>query len=113
MDEAERCHSLSILDRGRRVAAGDPSALMEGLDATVVEVRSPDAHAASRLLDGADGVLEVTQLGTRLHVLLEAGEDGDEAAARIAARLHVAGVAGEVARVRASLEDVFVMATRT
>lgn len=110
MDEAERCHALSILDAGRRVAHGEPEALMDALPATVVEVHSPDAHGAAHALDALDGLLEVTQLGNRLHVLLDPALD--DPVGRVDARLAAAGLAASTARIRASLEDVFVMATR-
>ena len=38
MDEAERCHRLAILDRGRLVAEGVPKELMAGIPAIVVEI---------------------------------------------------------------------------
>ena len=111
MDEAERCHGLTILDEGRLVAHGEPAALMDGLDASVVEVRgADDVRAARAALVGGPGVLEVTQLGTRLHVLL-APEVADPKGA-VDRALAAAGAAAGTERVRPSLEDVFVMATR-
>jgi ABC-2 type transport system ATP-binding protein len=110
MDEAERCHALSILDAGRRVAHGEPEVLMDALPAAVVEVRSREAHRAARALDALEGLLEVTQLGNRLHVLLD--PTLKDPVGRVDARLAAAGLVAKTARIRASLEDVFVMATR-
>ncbi|WP_108263627.1 ABC transporter ATP-binding protein [Mangrovicoccus ximenensis] len=50
MDEAERCHRLAILDRGRKRADGTPQDLMDALGATVLEVEGPDLRAARRRL---------------------------------------------------------------
>jgi ABC-2 type transport system ATP-binding protein len=111
MDEAERCHSLSILDRGRRVAHGEPAALMDALPAVVIEVRSPDAHGAGVVLRSLPDVLEVTQLGSRLHVLL--APDADTPERHVDQALAQAGLQGRTERIRASLEDVFVLATRS
>jgi ABC-2 type transport system ATP-binding protein len=38
MDEAERCHRLAILDRGRLAAEGAPRELMRSIPGQVVEV---------------------------------------------------------------------------
>jgi len=111
MDEAERCHRLSILDAGRRVASGAPETLMDELPAAVVEVHGQDPHGAAKALRERAGLIEVTQLGNRLHVLL--APDLEDPAGRVDAWLAHAGLAAETARVRASLEDVFVMATRS
>ena len=46
MDEAERCHRLAILDRGRLVAEGAPKDLMSGIPAIVVEIEAEDVSGA-------------------------------------------------------------------
>lgn len=109
MDEAERCHRLAILDRGRLVAEGPPRALMDSIPATVVEIEAPDVRAARRALDGQAIVKSVAQLGMQLRVLVDPSvTDGREQIARL---LHAQGVQAQVEAVRASLEDVFVAAT--
>ncbi|HEX7013212.1 MAG TPA: ABC transporter ATP-binding protein [Steroidobacteraceae bacterium] len=109
MDEAERCHGLAILDRGRLVAEGSPRHLIETIDATVIEIEAADARAARRALEGQAFVKSVAQLGTRLHALLSREEVEPEATVRaLLARQHVEA---SVERVRPSLEDVFVAAT--
>jgi ABC-2 type transport system ATP-binding protein len=110
MDEAERCHGLAILDRGRLVAEGSPRQLMDSIDATVIEIEADDVRAARRALDGQDFVKSVAQLGNRLHALLDPARSDPEAAIRRLLEQH--RVRGQVERVRASLEDVFVAATR-
>jgi ABC-2 type transport system ATP-binding protein len=111
MDEAERCHALAILDRGRLVAVGAPRALMDGIDATVVEIEGPDARAARRALAALPGVHGVAQLGTRLHAQVDRSRE--RPAEWLASALRAAGVAADVRVVRANLEDVFVAATRS
>jgi ABC-2 type transport system ATP-binding protein len=110
MDEAERCHGLAILDRGRLVAEGSPRRLMDDIDATVIEIEADDVRAARHALDGQEFVKSVAQLGNRLHALL--GRDKSDPEAVIRALLTQHRVHGKVERVRASLEDVFVAATR-
>jgi ABC-2 type transport system ATP-binding protein len=109
MDEAERCHQLAILDRGRVVAQGSPKRLARDIPATVVEVECEDLPAARRVLSSRDGVLSMAQLGSRLHVLLRRTLDDPEGLVRSALAGHC-GVAA-IERVPATLEDVFVAAT--
>ena len=110
MDEAERCHGLAILDRGRLVAEGSPRQLMDAIDAVVIEIEADDVRGARHALDGQDYVKSVAQLGNRLHALLDPQRADPERSIR--ALLEKQGVQGKVERVRASLEDVFVAATR-
>jgi len=109
MDEAERCHGLAILDRGRLAAEGSPRQLMDAIDAVVIEIEADDVRAARHALDNQDYVKSVAQLGNRLHALLDPHRPDPEGSVR--ALLAKQGVQGKVERVRASLEDVFVAAT--
>jgi ABC-2 type transport system ATP-binding protein len=111
MDEAERCHRLAILDRGRLAAEGPPRELMQQIVGTVVEVIVEDSLSARRMLEKLPEVLSITQLGTRLRVLID-DVPGVDPAARLRAQLSATGWSAEVERVTASLEDVFVAATR-
>lgn len=111
MDEAERCHRLAILDRGQLAAEGAPRDLMRGLEGDVVEVTVDDSLQARRILEPLPKVVSITQLGTRLRVLVDR-EPGADPAARLSQALADAGLAAEAERVVASLEDVFVAATR-
>ena len=58
MDEAERCHRLAILDRGRLVCEGEPLDLMRNIDATVIEITGPETPAAARTRVRPQGGLE-------------------------------------------------------
>src|SRR6185503_10011940 len=73
MDEAERCHGLAILDRGRLVAEGAPKDLIRDIPATVIEIETDDTIAARRAIEDDTAVLSIAQLGTQLHALLEPG----------------------------------------
>ena len=110
MDEAERCHYLVILDRGRVVAEGAPRRLMEQIDATVLEVETPTPRRARVLLEDHESVRSIAQLGNRLHLLVAPSLTGPSA--RIAEALSTAGVEAEVNTTAANLEDVFVAATQ-
>jgi len=110
MDEAERCHGLAILAEGRLVAEGTPRDLMGNVDADVYEIEGADGSEAPRLIRNLPWVHGVTQLGLRLRVLVARGDTAAES--RLAALLKEHGIQAAVERTHASLEDVFVVATR-
>jgi ABC-2 type transport system ATP-binding protein len=109
MDEAERCHRLAILDRGKLVADGTPAELTGALEGRVVEVTTPHARKAQRALLGQPGVLSVAQIGNNLRVLTDPGED---IARRVRETLAAAGLQAGTTAVPPNLEDVFVETTR-
>ena len=110
MDEAERCHSLAILDSGVLVADGPPRELMAELDATVLHIEAAEVHEARSALDRIEGVLSVAQLGTRLHALVDPASKNPVAMVREA--FANAGIDAAVRLAEPNLEDVFVVATR-
>jgi ABC-2 type transport system ATP-binding protein len=109
MDEAERCHALAILDRGRIVANGSPQKLMAELPLQVIEIETEDTGGARAALHGLASLRSLAQLGLRLHALL--APDEADAVARVEQLLAAQGVQAAVRRAAASLEDVFVGAT--
>ncbi len=109
MDEAERCHRLAILDRGRLAAEGAPQQLMREIDAAVVEVIAEDVRETRGCLARLPAVKSVAQLGSRLHALIDRAETDPVGAVRTA--LERAGISARVELAAASLEDVFVAAT--
>ena len=109
MDEAERCHGLAIISRGKLVAEGTPQTLMQGIDALVLEIETSDPQKASNVLREELYVKSVTQLGIRLHALLK--RDTPSPLKKIGAALRQAGIEAEVKPISANLEDVFVTAT--
>jgi ABC-2 type transport system ATP-binding protein len=109
MDEAERCHGIAILDRGRLVAEGAPRKLMDSIDAIVIEVETADVRSVRHALGQQAFVKSIAQLGSRLHVLIDPSLT--EPVARVRKVLVEHRLEATVERVRASLEDVFVAAT--
>jgi ABC-2 type transport system ATP-binding protein len=110
MDEAERCHGLAIIADGRVVAEGTPRDLMAGVEADVFEIEGADGSAAPRLIRELPWVRGVTQLGIRLRVLADRGES--DARSKLLAVLKKHGIDARIELTGASLEDVFVVATR-
>lgn len=110
MDEAERCHALAILDRGRLVAEGSPDALSDGIGAQVVVLRTDEPRRAGKALHTAPWVMSVAQIGNELRVLV--AQDQAHAETAVADTVRGAGYTVQSSVLdRASLEDVFVAAT--
>ena len=110
MEEAEYCHRLMLMNRGRLIAEGTPAELRARMAEPILEVETDDAPRAVEALAGAPGVLEAAMFGRAVHVVVR-----DEAEARevIPAALAAHGrAAGRMRRVPASLEDVFVSLVR-
>ena len=111
MDEAERCHALAILDLGVLVAAGSPSELSDGIEATVVVVESPQPRKVSKFLDQQTFVHSTAQIGNTLRVMID--KDLAEPVMSTRNALSTAGLPVDGCEtVHPSLEDVFVAATQ-
>jgi ABC-2 type transport system ATP-binding protein len=108
MDEAERCHRIAILDRGRLVADGTPVELTGALAGRCLIVHAAAPRRAQQALTAVPGVLSVAQIGNALRVLCD---DGGIAIDRVRAALGAAGLEGEVEPGTPNLEDVFVAST--
>ena len=109
MDEAERCHELAILDIGALVAHGAPKTLMNDLPAHVIEIECDDTRLMRESLMQLDKVIDVAQLGSRLHALLK--PDVREAVNYITDHIKPKNIKADLRQVHANLEDVFVIAT--
>ncbi len=106
MDEAERCHALTIMNQGRKVADGTVADLKTSLNATVVIVSGPDVASITPQFNAAEEVLAAAQSGNELRVILHNDVAQPEQFAQ--------GVAGEQYRAAltdATIEDVFVVVT--
>jgi ABC-2 type transport system ATP-binding protein len=110
MEEAEYCNRLILMNRGRIIAEGTPSALRAAMDEPILEIGTDDASQAVRALAGVAGVVEAAMYGRAVHAVVEDAHSS-EAAVREALRLAGRAVDG-IRRVPPSLEDVFVSLVR-
>lgn len=110
MDEAARCHSLAILDKGVKVADGTPRSLGEQINTTVIEVEADDPNAARSSLVAETAILSITQLGVRLRILIP--KKVANALELVQSNLQQAAIPARVAEVFPDLEDVFVAVTQ-
>ena len=109
MDEAERCHRLAILDRGRLVADGAPAALAARLSGRTLGVLAQQPRRAQLALHGIEGILSVAQIGNELRVLCAPGLA--DPASHLRDALRAQAIDAEVSEIEPNLEDVFVSAT--
>jgi ABC-2 type transport system ATP-binding protein len=106
MEEAEYCHRLALMNRGRLIALDRPQGLKRTIQEPILEVVTPEAPRAVEALRSAPGVLEVTMYGRAVHAMVEDQVEGER---EIVARLEAAGYSVESIRaIEPSLEDVFV-----
>ena len=109
MDEAERCHRLAFIFRGRVLQIGRPDEIVAARGLSVAELVVDDAEAASAVLRASPEVDEFAHYG---HILRVATR-GVEALAWSTRALAERGVAVRSSRAaRATVEDAFVSMVR-
>jgi ABC-2 type transport system ATP-binding protein len=110
MEEAEYCHRLALMNRGRLIALDTPGAIRETMELPILEVRTDDPARSVEALRGVVGVVEASMFGRRLHVVVEGADTGGD---RVRKALTDAGHrVDRIERIRPSLEDVFVSLVR-
>ena len=110
MEEAENCHRLALMNRGRIIALDRPAALRQQMAQPILELATSNGPAAAQALRGAPGVVEAAMFGRAVHVVVE---DARGAETRLPALLSSQGITCTgVTVVRPSLEDVFVSLVR-
>ena len=106
MEEAEYCHRLALMNRGRVIALDAPAALRATMTEPLLAITADHGPAVARALQGAPLVLEAAMFGRDVHVMVE-----DAAAATEYLPVLLAGKGlpiRAIEAVRPSLEDVFV-----
>jgi ABC-2 type transport system ATP-binding protein len=110
MEEAEYCHRLALMNRGRLIALDTPVRLRAGMDKPILEVRTDNGPKTVEILQGKPDILEAAMFGRAVHVVVR---DVAEARTSIPALLESRGVAVQsVEEVAPSLEDAFVSLIR-
>jgi ABC-2 type transport system ATP-binding protein len=107
MDEAENCHRLALMYRGKVIALGTPDELKHSLvNHQIVHLEVSDVLSAMKTLEKLRGISDVAVFGGGLHVTTsDAGAD----IPRIRAALDTQGIAiSELDQILPSMEDVFV-----
>jgi ABC-2 type transport system ATP-binding protein len=106
MEEADYCHRLALMNRGRLIALDTPAGLRRAMTQPLLEVRTGDSLQAIDTLKALPEVVEVALFGRALHVTVTDAAAGRSA---VTAALSGRGVAApEIRGIVPSLEDVFI-----
>jgi ABC-2 type transport system ATP-binding protein len=109
MEEAEHCHRLALMNRGRIIALETPKRLRDEMKAPLFEVRTANGLRAIEALRSLPDVLDVALFGRALHVTMRESGASDRLRERLAAEnVEVTGIR----RIPPALEDVFVARVR-
>jgi ABC-2 type transport system ATP-binding protein len=107
MDEAEYCHRLALMYRGKVIALGSPHQLKASLEGHhIFDLESSDTLGAMTALEGRPGVIEVAVFGGGLHVTLADPDSGMPAVRQALAERSISVQRFE--SISPSMEDVFV-----
>lgn len=104
MDEAERCHRVTLLHQGKILRSDSPAALRASLNEIVLELRADSLLAAKDILTRASIPLRCYLMGDRLHIL----GMHDKILAEVAQVLEAGRVrVDNLRRITPTMEDVF------
>jgi len=102
MDEAERCHRLAYIFRGRMLARGTVAEVVEEARLSTWAVDGPDLSALAERLRNHPGVKQVVVFGNVLHVNGDDATDLERAIATFRTEQH------RWRRIQPGIEDVFI-----
>jgi len=107
MDEAEYCHRLALMYRGKVIALGTPAELKRSLASHyLLRLEASDLVGSMKILEKLPRVHDVAVFGGGLHVT---AEEGERAMPQIRSALEQAGITVSVLEpIEPSMEDVFV-----
>ena len=106
MEEAEYCHRLALMNRGRLIALDTPGGLRALMVEPLLEIKTNNAPQSVEVLRGLPGVVEVGMFGRTAHVTVT---DHIDVRTEIERALQANGLVLEKIReIDPSLEDVFV-----
>jgi len=111
LDEAERCHRVGLLYRGRMLFCDRPEELKRKFPGEILAVHAAQPTEVRAALAGAPGVREALLVGDRVHLFVD---EGRRRLVDLQARLEGAGVVYDsIQPVAATIEDLFVSAVES
>ena len=107
MDEAEYCHRLALIYRGKLIALGVPEALKRDLHShQLLHLETSDLLGSMRIVEAEAGVLDVAVFGAGLHVTVDDLATGMERIRQALERQQI--TVKRLEPIQPSMEDVFV-----
>ena len=111
LDEADRCHRVGLIHKGKLLACDTPDALRGLMKGTILELRTSNLRKTAGLLREAIRGASVGLFGDRLHLVTDSPEKDQALAADILPKEGIA-ISG-IQQIEPSLEDVFVSVLRS
>ena len=106
LDEAERCHRVALLHRGKLLAIGTPGELKRLMRGVILEIRTSEPRRAANRLREELEADSVGLFGDRIHVVTKDSQRTTSEAEKI---LQEAGLkVTSIRPIEPALEDVFV-----
>jgi len=75
LDEADRCHRVALLDRGRARLVMEPLSLRSVVKGHLFNLKTPERRKAMRILKGSAKVVQASLFGAGIHFSLKEAED--------------------------------------
>ena len=109
MDEAERCHQVSFLSRGKILASGSPAELVKNLPFEILEVKASPRKKMREIVKETEGVLDWRPVGDSLRLNVPNNGASKKIMHSLEKRMGKEKMKVSVLRhSRQSMEDVFV-----
>jgi ABC-2 type transport system ATP-binding protein len=106
LEEAERCHRVALLHKGRLLLCDTPSQLKKNLRGEVVAVISSEARRLRDALQGAEGISSLVLVGDGLHLVVD---DAERRMPELRTRLTTAKLSFDaIQRITPTIEDLMV-----
>ncbi len=106
MEEAEYCHRLALMNRGKLIALDTPAGLKELMGEPLLEVKTENGPRSVEVLQGLPSVVQAGMFGRTVHATVA---DAARARREIEASLRAAGLGlVGIEEIAPSLEDVFI-----
>jgi ABC-2 type transport system ATP-binding protein len=106
LDEADRCHRVGLIHKGKLLACDTPDSLRGLMKGTILELRTSDLRKTASLLRDRMPGISVGLFGDRLHMVTDDPEKDQKLAADILSKEGIE--LRDIRPIEPSLEDVFV-----
>ncbi|GAB6143402.1 ATP-binding cassette domain-containing protein [Desulfocicer niacini] len=106
LDEAERCHTIALLDKGRLLAMGTPREIKRSMKEKILTIRSPDARKINTLLRKQWPGLGVNVFGDTVHLVCDNFPESMEKALEFINKENFQ--VDDIKQALPTLEDIFV-----
>ena len=105
MDEADRCHRVGIMEKGRLLVSDTPEGIRKRMKSKIIEIKCADPKRAVDVLHEMEGIADVVFFGDKIHVSVRSDKPDESSITKI---LQTQGTGPRSIRmITPSLEDVF------